>query len=58
MTLKTINNLIAVIALVVLLVGLSSCNRGMGCPNNFSIGEATSPPVEVIDAAGEWCKPA
>ena len=29
------------------LASLSSCNRGVGCPNNFSIGETLTQCVEV-----------
>lgn len=43
---KLIKNLIPAVILIAFLATLSSCNRGMGCPNNFSIDTA----VKVIDA--------
>jgi hypothetical protein len=42
MTFKMLKKLIPAIALLALLASLSSCNRGLGCPNNFSIGESVA----------------
>ncbi|MFK7809960.1 MAG: hypothetical protein AB8F74_19300 [Saprospiraceae bacterium] len=48
MKFKMFKKLVPVIALLALLATLSSCNRGLGCPNNFSIGDTVS---AVVDAA-------
>ncbi|MEM7102595.1 MAG: hypothetical protein AAF502_05620 [Bacteroidota bacterium] len=34
------------LVLLLFLTAMSSCNRGMGCPNNFSIGELAFELVE------------
>jgi len=34
---KILKQLVPVIVFLGLLASLSSCNRGMGCPNNFSL---------------------
>lgn len=44
---KKVKNLIPLVALILALATLSSCNRGMGCPNNFSIKTF----VKVVDSA-------
>lgn len=43
---KFIKKLIPFVILIAFLATFSSCNRGMGCPNNFSIDTA----VKVIEA--------
>ncbi len=43
---KFIKKLIPFVILIAFLATFSSCNRGMGCPNNFSIDTA----VKVVDA--------
>ena len=43
-TLRSITVLIAFFSLV----ALSSCNRGYGCPNNFSLNDAASTVVNPI----------
>jgi len=45
MNLINLKKLIPAIALVAILVALSSCNRGMGCPT-FSIDDT---PVETVE---------
>ncbi len=45
MKLPSLKKLIPAIALATILVALSSCNRGMGCPT-FSIDET---PVETVE---------
>ena len=42
---KSVKKLIPVIALILALASFSSCNRGMGCPNNFSIDSV----IKVVD---------
>lgn len=39
MKVKNFKSLFAIAAIVALSVSASSCNRGYGCPNNFSISE-------------------
>ncbi|NJC26231.1 hypothetical protein [Neolewinella antarctica] len=29
-------------------IGLTSCNRGFGCPTNFSLGDATAELLETL----------
>lgn len=48
MKFKMLKKLIPAIALLALLTTLSSCNRGLGCPNNFSIGEAVGQVIDVV----------
>ena len=45
MKINNIKSLLAVVAIVVVSATMSSCNRGYGCPNNFSISE------QAVDAA-------
>jgi hypothetical protein len=47
MKFKMLKKLIPAIALFALLASISSCNRGLGCPNNFSIGESVVQVEEV-----------
>ena len=37
-----LKKLIPAIAFVLAIMALSSCNRGMGCPYNFSVEDATT----------------
>jgi len=48
MKFKMLKKLIPAIVLLALLATLSSCNRGLGCPNNFSIGETVSQVLDVM----------
>lgn len=48
MKIKNIKSLFAVIALVTISVSVSSCNRGYGCPNNFSVSEQTVQAAKTI----------
>ena len=41
MTIK-LKKLVPAIAFVLAVMALSSCNRGMGCPNNFSVEDASA----------------
>ncbi len=41
-----LKKLVPAIAFVLAVMTLSSCNRGMGCPNNFSIEDATAAIIE------------
>jgi len=50
MKFKMLKKLIPAIALLALLTTLSSCNRGLGCPNNFSIGDAVEQVIDVMPA--------
>lgn len=45
---KFFKKLIPVFLLLAGLATLSSCNRGVGCPNNFSIGQAVETLVDVV----------
>ncbi len=36
-----IKNCLAVFTLVLFISAISSCNRGLGCPNNFSVEAST-----------------
>ena len=38
---KSIKNLLPVFVLLLCVVALSSCNRGYGCPTNFSLDATT-----------------
>ncbi|MBK7410766.1 MAG: hypothetical protein IPL49_15755 [Saprospirales bacterium] len=44
----SLKSLLAVFALFILLGSLSSCNRGYGCPNNFSMNEKA---IKVVNLA-------
>lgn len=45
---KKIKNFIPFLLFLGLLATLSSCNRGMGCPNNFKIGNVVDQTVDVL----------
>ncbi len=45
MKINNIKSFLAVAAIVAVSATMSSCNRGYGCPNNFSISE------QAVDAA-------
>ena len=45
---KTIKKLATVMAFLAVVAAFSSCNRGYGCPDNFSMEEA---PVLTVKAA-------
>ena len=34
---KSVKKLLPLVALIFALATMTSCNRGMGCPNNFSL---------------------
>jgi hypothetical protein len=40
-----LRKLVAVFGLLAILASFSSCNRGYGCPNNFSISD---PVIELV----------
>ena len=40
---------IAVVLLVFASLAFSSCNRGVGCPNNFSMGDVVKTFVKQLD---------
>ncbi len=44
---KFIKNLIPLVLLIAFVATFSSCNRGMGCPNNFSV-ETTTKVIHAI----------
>ncbi|MEM8528373.1 MAG: hypothetical protein AAGG68_27270 [Bacteroidota bacterium] len=45
---KNIKNTLVIFSLLAFTASFSSCNRGYGCPNNFSIGEKVT---EVVKTA-------
>ena len=47
MSVKRIKQICAVAVLLVALASFSSCNRGYGCPNNFSIEKGVSTAVDL-----------
>ena len=47
---KFIKKLIPFVLLIAFLATFSSCNRGMGCPNNFSLDTAVKA-VQVLPGA-------
>ena len=50
MKFKLLKKIIPAIAIIALLISISSCNRGVGCPNNFSIGDAIGQVIDVLPA--------
>ena len=48
---KKIKKLIPLFVLLASFAILSSCNRGVGCPNNFSMGDALTQVVTELPAA-------
>jgi len=48
-----IKNLILVVVAIAVLVTISSCHRGVGCPTNFS---ADSPVVDVVKTLTAFIK--
>lgn len=51
MNTKKLRNLISLVALLATISLFSSCNRGVGCPSNFSMTDALSEVVSEIPAA-------
>lgn len=49
---KKVKNLIPLVIFFAAMATLTSCNRGMGCPNNFSIGDTA---VEIAKQAVKPC---
>jgi len=45
---KKFKNLVPFFALLVAFAFLSSCNRGVGCPNNFSMTDVLSTVAEEL----------
>lgn len=45
---KSIRQAIAMLALIVIASGLSSCNRGYGCPSNFSVNKVAATVVKGV----------
>jgi len=50
MNIKRIKKLIPVVVCLALLTSLSSCNRGIGCPSDFSIGDTVTQIVKAAPA--------
>lgn len=47
----SLKSIIAVIALFIALGSLSSCNRGYGCPTNFSMDQSA---VQAVGNTIQW----
>ena len=50
---KTIKKLATVLAFLSLVAIFSSCNRGYGCPDNFSMEEAPAQTIQVVKAVAK-----
>lgn len=48
---KALKKLITLALFIVFVTTFSSCNRGYGCPNNFSIGDTVNKVVKVVQTA-------
>lgn len=48
---STFRQFVALLAFVAVVASFASCNRGYGCPTNFSAGDAVSQVVEVVGNA-------
>lgn len=45
---KSIRQFVGLLALVILASSLSSCNRGYGCPSNFSVNKMAATVVKGV----------
>lgn len=45
---RNLKKLLPFVVFLLALATLSSCNRGMGCPNNFSIEKAAVDVIKVV----------
>ncbi len=48
---KNIKSFFAILAIVAVSASVSSCNRGYGCPNNFSISEQAVQAAQTVVSA-------
>ena len=50
MKFRNLKKFVPAAILLFAMTSLTSCNRGMGCPNNFSIGDASEVIINLLSA--------
>ena len=53
---KKIKKIVPFVLFLAFAASISSCNRGMGCPNNFKIGDVVEQAVKALPAAATLIK--
>ena len=53
---KKIKKIVPFVLFIAFVASTTSCNRGMGCPNNFKIGDVVEQAAKALPAAATLIK--